>query len=194
MLAFADSIAIMAYRRTPTGDDSIAGNSGKALEAAAEARKKLWIGVETAEVADSHVFAVCSLPEPGWQAAGNLSWPLLRKSNIDGYSLRSWNEGTTRLIGLAAHAGRDPASFRNALTTLESDCRQWPGKAGEMTEINPAREIVEPAEKKITFAGGTREDFEDALTDVVRELGDRPGFGGIAVHSYSSFQKLRERR
>ena len=194
VLAFADNIAIMAYRRTPTGDDSIASTSVKSLKAAADAHKRIWIGVETERVEDSHIFAVCTLTETGWRAAANLSWPLLRKSNIDGFSLRSRNEGGTRSIGLAANTRRDDGSFEKALKSLASECRRWPGPANEMTELTPAREIVESAETKISFAGRTLGEFEGALSEVVQEVGSGPGFEGMAIHSYSSFQKLRERK
>jgi hypothetical protein len=191
LLEFADNVGIMAYRRSATGEDSVVATSAVTVAQAGEAGKTAFIGVETAPVgAGSRLSIVCTVPEAAWRSPDNLAWPLLRKSNIDGFSLRSRSDGETRSVGLAASSRRDTGAYYSALEALAAACRQWPGPAGEMAESIPPLQVTESGQAKITFAGSKLARFEEAIGEVSDAFFDKAGFGGIAINSYSAWLNL----
>jgi hypothetical protein len=193
LLEFVDSVGIMAYRRSASGSDGIVARSAVTVEHAIQARKKVYVGVETTPAADgdTKLSIVCTMPETAWWSAGYLDWPLLRKSNIDGFPLRSLTEGLSRSIGLAGNSRLDAGAYERALKSLALACRQRDGSAGEISVLVEPRRIIEKGAAKISFAGLTLEDLEEVIGEVSGALLDKGSFAGIAIHSYSSYENMR---
>jgi hypothetical protein len=131
------------------------------------------------------------MAETAWWSADHLDWPLLRKSNIDGFSLRSLTEGPSRSIGLAGNSRLETAAYDQALKSLALACLQWPRSAGEVPVSIEPRQIVEKGAARISFAGLTLSDFEEAMDEVSGAFLGKASFAGIAIHSYSSYEHLR---
>ncbi|RMH58667.1 MAG: hypothetical protein D6679_04020 [Candidatus Hydrogenedentota bacterium] len=94
---------------------------------------------------------------------------------------RTFSEGKD---GTIAHSRGELCHAKLLSQKRRKKLRIWIGLETEKVEHSPA------LQKKISFAGRTKEEFNAVLVKTARAFRENPAFAGIAVHHYKSYRSL----
>jgi hypothetical protein len=171
ILDLVDSAAVMTYRTTAFGADSIVALAEGELRYAAAKGKRVFIGLETTDLPDEDLIEFEGEPGRGLPAGSTA--------------------GDTVIIEPGAGTGTvwfEPrAGWGRPRAKLDAGRPALPGPRSLWW---PVRRTVAVPGAKLTFSllGGAR--LDDAMRQVLLELGHRPSFGGFAIHDYLGYRAL----
>jgi hypothetical protein len=171
VLDLVDSVAVMTYRTSPYGADSIVVLADGELRYAAAKGKRVFIGLETTELPDEDLIEFDGEPGRGLPARA----PADRTVVIE----PGPGTGTVRI------APRD--GWDGLRATLESGSSGLPAAPALWW---PVRRVVSVPAAKLTFFRLGAAQLEDATRQVLLELGRRPTLSGIAIHDYLGYRAL----
>jgi hypothetical protein len=171
VLDLVDSAAVMTYRTTAYGADSIVALAEGELRYAAAKGKRVFVGLETTHLPDEDLIEFDGAPGRGLPAGSTAGDTVVIEPGA----------GTgTVWVGPRAGWGRPRAKLDAGRPALPGPRSLW----------WPVRRTVAVPGAKLTFShlGGAR--LDDAMRQVLVELGHRPSFGGFAIHDYLGYRAL----
>jgi len=171
VLDLVDLVAVMTYRTTAYGADSIVGLADGELTYAAAKGKRVFIGLETGDLPDEDLVEFDGEPGRG----------LPERVLADRAVVIARGPGTgTAWLGSRA----DWHILRTKLGAAES------GLADAPPLWWPVRRVVAVPATKLTFARLGAAPLNDTMRQVLLELGHRRSFAGFAVHDYLGYRAL----
>ncbi len=173
ILSMVDEIAVMDYRTATSGPDGSVALVRGEIEAAASAGVEVYVGLETAPIADEDLYGFGASAPVSTPPSGGGPWIALEPREAG--SVRIWlvPRGTVR-------------SFRDQIAAEGSDpsaLRYW--KAGRAVHI--------PGDK-LSFSRSDWATLEAAIRRIGERLHDETAFAGVALHHYGSLRALSEGR
>lgn len=220
IINLADETWIMAYRNFATGLDGIVNHSQSEIDYSGSKGKHAFVAVETYRPAVENVVFVAAIKESQWQALppnspllrmsrfqgyplrsftdgsyrfvglaaqadspgqaafGNAVGALLRA--LPGRST-DWVFDLGRFRATAERYGRTAGEWQNAVICRLDRFNVPSGTGISVNQTMPA---------KTTLAGASRTFVNEILKEVSDAFDQNPGFGGDAIHSLESYQKL----
>jgi hypothetical protein len=168
LLGQVDDVAVMAYRTSAYGADGSLALADGELRAAAEAGVDVYVGMETERLPDEESYAFGE-PRRGLPPATGGTW-VVGASLPDGVA-RFW------LVAAGQAAALEPAII-GAGVSAEA-VFYW--RAEPPTRIPGAR---------LSFDSLGARRLEVEAGRILRELGSKPAFAGLAYHHYGSLSRL----
>jgi hypothetical protein len=171
VIDLVDSVAVMTYRTSAYGADSIVALADGELRYARAKGKRVWIGFETTDLPDEDLIEFGGEPGRG----------LPTRAPADRTVVIEPGPGTGT-VWVQPRAGWDALRAK-----LEA---RMPGVSDALPLWWPVRRVVSVPGAKLTFfrLGAAR--LDEAMRQVLLELGRRPSFGGLAIHDYLGYRKL----
>ena len=171
VLDLVDSVAVMTYRTSAYGADSIVVLAEGELRYAAAKGKRVLIGLETTELPDEDLIEFDGEPGRGLPARAPADRTVVIEPGPGTGSV--WIAPRDGWDGLRAKLASGPPGLPTAPSLW------W-----------PVRRVVPVPAAKLTFfrLGAAR--LEDAITQVLLELGRRPTRSGLAIHDYLGYRAL----
>ena len=211
LLGLANHIAVMDYRNQAAGRDGIIALGKGLVDAAGRKGVAAFLGVETGPADDERMVLVRRFEATAWENLTMEQLPWLGVSRLQGFRINVAKVAGAYYVGLAKSddPSRDPAlpeASAKLATSMPGtkDCRRLMEKARkdfagrrEFTNFQafqPERlcgfEVKSRGLLKTTFAGSAASDMEEQLGLVETTFQGHPGFAGVAIHHYGTWQKM----
>jgi hypothetical protein len=171
VIDIVDQTVLMDYRTTSVGANGAVALAADEVLYAAQANKKISIGLETGLLPDEHMLVIRGPAENG---------------------LNAWNVGDLNIIMIA---GADSVTaYLMPDENFDAFERQLSSNRISKERIFhwPVRRNVLIPSTNLTFAKLGYQPFQIMAAEVEKEFLPFSSFAGIAIHHYESYKKLRD--
>ena len=211
VIDLVDNVGVMDYRNVATGADGMIAHGQGEIEYAVQAKKKVYLGVETFRDQPLPVSFVARIPLGDWPAFAQRHRALLLRSDFGAFSLHQSRDRRFHYLGLAQPGSRADA-FDQALFKL-IDALGLPGDAPAPIAPPPESALdgyhtyrpftatldgrtlqgfsaLAQIPAKTTFAGRSKAYLEEVLAEVDQHFHRYQSYAGIAIHYYQPYKAL----
>jgi hypothetical protein len=154
LIDLVDNVGIMDYRNFAGGMDGIITHGLGEVEYASKMGKKIYIGLETYRDTPSPTTFVYGISEDDWKKVRGVEYPIVLRSNVEDFPIRTFTSGKRRYFGLAQPVIMPKENkFEEALIELYYTL----GAASENRQAPPTAEL----EKEVRTALKSNPDFKE---------------------------------
>jgi len=219
ILDVVDNVCIMDYRTEAGSPNGIIEHARSTVHHANSVGKQVFIGVETFRNQPSPIHFLYGVTEAEWDTLARGNAPLMRSSSLDGFPLRTFDDGRRHHVGVAPPRGSPHGRLNDVLNKIysiygatahgrQADLRIVTAQAREalarfreyrgfqpfdLNKDGAAAGFItsEQMLASTTFDGHTRSQMGEVLNQVIDYFRNDPGFYGIAIDDYDHYRALR---
>jgi hypothetical protein len=168
-----DEVGLMAYRTNAYGRNGVLALARQEVDYAGRRGKRAFVALETTPLPDRTSYSFANgLAKNSIREGNKQPAAYLLIEEWDGVAIFYWKETSPA----------DDGTMASSLQELQA--------ARDSHRILLSVEKATVPGSRLSFAASTQEELKAVVKQVFEELGDEPGFAGVAIHDYAGYRKL----